>query len=103
MLVEKKRLGVEELETQVAFELPSRELKVFSCDHNYPILVTPTETGRYYARCLACLTAGPERPSSEAARNALQIPGASRELQARGVEASARKRGRGSRILPEAD
>ena len=26
MLAEKKKLGVEELETQVAFELPSREL-----------------------------------------------------------------------------
>ena len=63
--------------------------RVSWCDHNYPMLVTPTETGRYYARCLACLTVGPQRPSSEAARQALQVLGAvdslgvSREQQAR--------------------
>ena len=44
------------------------------CDHDYPILVTPTEIGSYYARCVACLTVGPERSSSEAARQALQAP-----------------------------
>jgi hypothetical protein len=43
------------------------------CDHSYPILVTPTEAGSYYyARCLACLTRGPKRPSSRAARRALK-------------------------------
>jgi hypothetical protein len=40
------------------------------CTHDYPILVTKTETG-CYARCLKCLTEGPERPFSEAARFAL--------------------------------
>jgi hypothetical protein len=50
-------------------------LSVIWCYHNYPTLVTPTEMGRYHARCLACLTVGPERPSSEAARKALQILG----------------------------
>ena len=43
------------------------------CDHNYPILVTPTEAGSYYyARCLACLTCGPKRLSSRDARRALK-------------------------------
>ena len=41
-----------------------------SCTHNYPIVVTRTETG-CYARCLKCLSEGPERPFSEAARLAL--------------------------------
>jgi hypothetical protein len=41
------------------------------CDHDYPILVTSTGTGSYYARCLACLAIGPERPCSEAARQTL--------------------------------
>ncbi len=41
-----------------------------SCKHNYPIVVTRTETG-CYARCLKCLAEGPERPFSEAARLAL--------------------------------
>ena len=41
-----------------------------SCKHNYPIVVTRTETG-CYACCLKCLTEGPERPFSEAARLAL--------------------------------
>ena len=40
------------------------------CTHNYPIMVTKTETG-CYARCLKCLAEGPERPFSEAARLAL--------------------------------
>jgi hypothetical protein len=40
------------------------------CIHNYPIMVTKTETG-CYARCLKCLAEGPERPFSEAARLAL--------------------------------
>ncbi len=40
------------------------------CTHNYPIVVTKTETG-CYACCLKCLTEGPERPFSEAARLAL--------------------------------
>jgi hypothetical protein len=44
------------------------------CDHDYPMLVTPTEIGSYYARCIACLSVGPERSSSEAARQALQTP-----------------------------
>ena len=40
------------------------------CTHDYPILVTKTKTG-CYARCLKCLSEGPERPFSEAARLAL--------------------------------
>ena len=40
------------------------------CTHNYPIMVTKTETG-CYARCLKCLAEGPERAFSEAARLAL--------------------------------
>lgn len=40
------------------------------CKHNYPIVVTKTETG-CYARCLKCLAEGPERPFSVAARLAL--------------------------------
>jgi len=43
------------------------------CDHNgYPIVVTPSETGYYYASCLACLTRGPKRSSSRAAHRALK-------------------------------
>ena len=43
------------------------------CDHSYPIVVTPTEAGSYYyATCLACLTSGPKRSSSFAARQALK-------------------------------
>jgi hypothetical protein len=41
------------------------------CDHNKPIMVNATQTGSYYARCLGCLQVGPERPSSNAARQAL--------------------------------
>jgi hypothetical protein len=41
-----------------------------SCTHEYPLLVTNTETG-YYARCLRCLTAGPECRSTKAARRTL--------------------------------
>ncbi len=40
------------------------------CKHNYPIVVTKTQTG-CHARCLKCLTEGPERPFSVAARLAL--------------------------------
>jgi hypothetical protein len=40
------------------------------CTHNYPIVVTKTETG-CYAHCLKCLAEGPERPFSAAARHAL--------------------------------
>jgi hypothetical protein len=42
------------------------------CDHSYPIVVTPTEAGSYYATCLACLTNGPKRPSSRASYRALK-------------------------------
>jgi hypothetical protein len=42
------------------------------CDHSYPIVVTPTEAGSYYATCLACLTSGPKRPSSRASYRALK-------------------------------
>ena len=45
------------------------------CTHDDPVLVIDTETG-YYVRCLRCLTAGPERPSANAARSALQVLGA---------------------------
>jgi hypothetical protein len=47
------------------------------CEHNKPMLVTRSERGSYYARCLACLEIGPERTSSEAARQALLLLGAS--------------------------
>jgi hypothetical protein len=43
------------------------------CEHNYPILVSPTETDSYHARCLACLEVGPECTSAEAARQALLV------------------------------
>ncbi len=45
------------------------------CEHEHPMLVVGADTG-YYARCLRCLTAGPERPSAEAARQALRVLGA---------------------------
>lgn len=41
------------------------------CEHDFPILVSPTESGSYHARCLVCLEIGPERTSTEAARQAL--------------------------------
>lgn len=44
------------------------------CEHDYPMLVVGADTG-YYARCLRCLTAGPERPNGEAARQALRVLG----------------------------
>ncbi|MBV9452547.1 MAG: hypothetical protein JOZ19_00265 [Rubrobacter sp.] len=43
-----------------------------TCDHNYPTLVNVRETGSHSARCLGCLTVGPERPSSVAAHEALK-------------------------------
>jgi hypothetical protein len=46
------------------------------CDHSYPALVNTTETGSHYARCLGCLTIGPERSSSMAARQGLKDLGA---------------------------
>ena len=45
------------------------------CEHDHPMLVVGADTG-YYARCLRCLTAGPKRPSAEAARQALRVLGA---------------------------
>ena len=51
------------------------------CDHDKPMMVNPTQTGSYYARCLGCLQVGPERPSSNAARQALL---ASSAISARG-------------------
>ena len=50
------------------------------CEHRYPMLVVGADTG-YYARCLRCLTAGPERPSGEAARQALRVLGARTSTQ----------------------
>ena len=44
------------------------------CEHDYPMLVVETKAG-YYARCIGCLTTGPERLSSEAARKALRVLG----------------------------
>ena len=52
------------------------------CEHRYPMLVIGTNTG-YYARCLGCLTAGPERPRGEAARQALRVLGAGSEANFR--------------------
>jgi hypothetical protein len=49
------------------------------CDHSYPVLVNITETGSHYARCLGCLTVGPERLSSVAAREALKALGVRNE------------------------
>jgi hypothetical protein len=57
------------------------------CDHKKPIMVNPTQTGSYYARCLGCLQVGPERPSSNAARQALLVLGASRDSRNNGVGA----------------
>ena len=68
--------------------------EVIACDHDYPMLATPTETGRYYARCLACLAVGPERPSSDTARKALRVLGAadsSGNVQRRTPSARAQK------------
>jgi hypothetical protein len=45
------------------------------CEHDYPMLVLGTNTG-YHARCLGCLSVGPERPIGEAARQALRVLGA---------------------------
>ena len=42
------------------------------CEHSYPILITHTEAGSYYASCLACLTRGPKRSSRRAAHQALK-------------------------------
>ena len=46
------------------------------CEHDYPMLVVETEEGGYYyARCIRCLSVGPERLSGEAARKALRVLG----------------------------
>ena len=57
------------------------------CDHKNPMMVNATQKGSYYARCLACLQIGPERPSSMAARQALQVLGAGSESMYKGVGA----------------
>jgi hypothetical protein len=44
------------------------------CEHDYPMLAIETEAG-YYARCIGCLSVGPERLSGEAARKALLVLG----------------------------
>ena len=44
------------------------------CEHDYSMLVVETKAG-YYARCIGCLTTGPERLSGEAARKALRVLG----------------------------
>jgi hypothetical protein len=44
------------------------------CEHDYPMLVVETKAG-YYARCIGCLTTGPERLSGKAARKALWVLG----------------------------
>ena len=58
-----------------AVEMLKRDLQVSEgrCNHNYPIMVTPTEAGSYYyATCLGCHTSGPERSSCRAAHQALK-------------------------------
>ena len=50
------------------------------CEHDYPMLVVGADTD-YYACCLRCLTAGPERPRGEAARQALRVLGARTRTQ----------------------
>ena len=44
------------------------------CTHEYTMLVTDTEAG-CYARCLRCLSTGPEYPNAKEARGALLILG----------------------------
>jgi hypothetical protein len=44
------------------------------CEHDYPMLVVEANAG-YYARCISCLSVGPERLSGEAARKALRVLG----------------------------
>ena len=44
------------------------------CEHDYPMLVVETKRG-YYARCIGCLSTGPERLNGEAARKALRVLG----------------------------
>ena len=58
----------------VGMDMRGRGLPVSEgrCDHGYPVLVTPTEDGSFYATCLACLTSGPPRSSSRAAHGALK-------------------------------
>jgi hypothetical protein len=58
----------------VGMDMRGRGLPVSEgrCDHAYPVLVTPTEDGSFYATCLACLTSGPPRSSSRAAHRALK-------------------------------
>jgi hypothetical protein len=63
------------------------------CEHDYPMLANPTGTGSYYARCLRCLAIGPERASSEAARQALLMMGARGEDTHHRVASSRTKEG----------
>jgi hypothetical protein len=57
------------------------------CEHDAPVLMNPTETGSYYARCLLCLAIGPECPNSEEARRTLKVVGAGRDGRYQGIEA----------------
>jgi hypothetical protein len=50
-------------------------------------MVNATQTGSYYARCLGCLQVGPERPTSEAALQALQELGEGSDNMYKGVGA----------------
>ena len=45
------------------------------CTHEYPMLVSDTEAGCCYARCLRCLSTGPECPNEKDARRALLVLG----------------------------
>ena len=58
----------------VGMDMRGRSLPISEgrCDHSYPILLTLTEAGFYYATCLACLASGPPRSSSRAAHQALK-------------------------------
>jgi hypothetical protein len=49
------------------------------CDHRYPTMVYLAGRGSYYARWLVCLVIRPERPSLEAARQALLVMESSRD------------------------
>jgi hypothetical protein len=62
------------------------------CGHGYPQLVTKTEAG-YYARCLACLTIGPERPNYDAARDALLLAASPRNQDPAPVRGWGREKG----------
>ena len=61
--------------------LPARE-----CKHDYPTMVTTSDSGRY-ATCLRCKAVGQLRETSEEARNALLVNARSRNAEENGLRA----------------